>query len=276
MYNRYVFRLFTTITLITGLLASATEAADNQPDDDWRVSTMLGVAVSPLYLGDDEVQLSLIPDLRVEYRDRFFASLLGGIGYNIIATEHWQAGPVIKYDFGRDEQDGTPLSISGDDPTDLLGLGDIDGSAEAGGFLAYQTQHWRTKLEVRQGLDGGHEGLIGSLEAKWTGQSMLLNKPLIYSIGPEVVYGDASYQQAYFGITSIQSIGSGLDEYTADAGIVSYGLHANLIIAINDKWMIGCFASVDKLGSQASDSPLVIERGSDNQAQGGLFFSYQF
>ncbi len=263
---------------VYALLHGPVALADNQNDEhsEWRVSALIGVASLPPYLGDDDTQLSVIPDINIKYGDTFFASFLSGIGYNIISTKHWQAGPIIKYDFGRDEQDGNPLSLSDNTSDDLLGLGDIEGSAEAGAFLSYKTNRWQTKVEVRQGLDGGHEGLISEFEVKLLGQATLFSKPLFYSFGPEAVYGDEAYQQAYFGITSAQSVQSGLDQYTPKAGLVSYGLHANFVMKINNKWSIGGFAGYNKLGDDASNSPLIQERGSENQSLGGIFFSYQF
>ncbi len=266
------------LSTVYAFLYGPTVLADNQSGehDEWQVSALIGIASLPLYLGDDDTQLSLTPDINIKYGDTFFASFLNGIGYNIVSTKHWQVGPIIKYDFGRDEEDGSPLSISGDDTDDLLGLGDIKGSVEAGAFLSYKTDRWQTKVEIRQGLDRGHEGLIGELEVKLSGQTTIFSKPLFYSIGPKAVYGDESYQQAYFGINSAQSIQSGLGQYTPKAGLVSYGLHANLVMPINKKWAIGGFAGHDKLGDDASDSPLIRERGSKNQSIGGIFFSYRF
>jgi outer membrane scaffolding protein for murein synthesis (MipA/OmpV family) len=42
------------------------------------------------------------------------------------------------------------------------------------------------------------------------------------------------------------------------------------------RWTLGGFASISTLGSQAKDSPLIIERGSDSQSLAGVFFTYQF
>ena len=259
------------------LLTSADETGDkNNQAPSWRFSTLAGLAITPTYLGDDSTQLTLLPDFRAEFGDRFSASLLTGIQYDLLSTSHWRAGPVLKYDFGRDELEGNPLNLAGSDTTDLIGLGDIDGSLEAGAYLAYQTRHWQTKIEIRQGLDGGHEGLVGEASFKYNAQTQIFNRTAFYSIGPELVYGDESYLQAYFGITNEQSINANLTTYQADSGLVSYGLHANLFVPLNTKWSLGTFVGINSLGSQAKNSPLIIERGSNEQVVAGLFFTYQF
>lgn len=249
---------------------------DHGKPDGWTTSFVFGIASTPSYLGDDDSQLTAFPDLRLEYGDRFFASLLTGIGYNVVRTEHWRAGPVVRYVFGRDEQDGNPLRIAGDEPTDLLGLGDINGSIEAGGFVAYESGPWKTKFELRQDIGEGHEGLVAQFETKLTGQVSVFGKPSYYSVGPEVLYGDASYNQAYFGITSQQSLTSGLSPFVADSGLVSYGLHGNIVRPLNDKWSLGAFGGYDKLANDVRFSPLIIERGDENQFIGGVFINYRY
>ena len=265
-----------TLFIIFITLPSSATSDENMSPPPWRLSALFGLALTPTYLGDDDSQLTLLPDVRVEYGDKFSASLLTGVKYNLISTSHWQAGPIIRYDFGRDELEGNPLSLAGDETNDLLGLGDIDGSIEVGGYLIYQIGRWRAKVEARQGISGGHEGLLNELEIKYTNSFNILGKPMFYSIGPELVYGDQSYIQAYFGITEEHATNTNLATNNASSGLVAYGIHANIALPINEKWTVGAFAGFNGLGGEAKKSPLVIERGSDTQASAGFFFTYQF
>lgn len=263
------------ITLTTLPLPAQAQDNDGPPESDWRVSAVMGVAGTPTYPGDDDLLLAAFPDLRVEYKNRFFASITG-IGYNVLKTDNWRAGPIMRFDFGRDELEGNPLSLSGDETDELIGLGNIDFSPEVGAFVAFETGAWSSKLEVRQGLDGGHEGIVSNLELKHSGQASIFGRPSFFSIGPEFIYADDQFQQTYFGITANQAELSGLTPYILEAGVVSYGLHGNLFVPLNDKWTIGGFAGVNQLGDEAADSPLVIERGDDVQPLVGMFLSYTF
>lgn len=265
------------ICALLGVHPTLVLADDDSSDSDspWRVSLLMGVATTPTYLGDDDLQLTAFPDVRVEYNDRLFASI-GGVGYQVVRTERWRAGPILRFDFGRDELEGNPLNIAGDDTDELVGLGDIEGAVEAGAFVTYETDIWQLGVEARQGLDGGHEGLILEAGIKRTGRFTLFGQLAFYSIGPEVVYGDADYQQTYFGITPLQSRSSGLATYTADSGLVSYGLHGSLFVPLTANWAFGWFAGVDRLGSEAEHSPLIVERGGETQVVSGLFVSYSF
>lgn len=267
-----------SIAMCTSLALAAPLVSAQDDDEDessWNVSVLMGAAAIPTYLGDDDLQLTAFPDIRAEYKDIFFVSIAGA-GYNAFGGENWRAGPIIRFDFGRDELEGNPLNLAGDETIDLLGLGDIDASPEVGAFFVYDNDQWELGIEARQGLDGGHEGLLISAEAKYKGQFNLFGKPAFFSFGPEIVYGDENYQQTYFGITPEQSVGSGLAIYEADAGLVSAGLHGNLFVPINQRWAWGIFAGVDQLGDPASDSPLIIERGDETQTVGGVFLSYTF
>lgn len=268
------------ITLLTfGTLAfSAQMALADVPksNDAWSVSTTLGFVSAPTYIGDDDNQLGILPDIRVIYGDRFFASLLGGVGYNVLLTENWHAGPIIKYDFGRDEDGDNPLRLSGDDVNDLLGLGDLDGSAEAGGYIEYKAERFRSKVELRQGLSGGHEGLIAEAQIKLTGQMQMFGKQAFYAVGPEIVYGDEDYSQAHFGITNAQGMRSGLMPYQATSGLVSYGLHSSTVLPLNDHITLIGFIGYEMFGDEVADSSLITQRGSDDQTVGGFMVSYQY
>lgn len=61
--------------------------------------------------GSKNLSLSLFPDLRVTYRDVFFASVLEGVGLNLINDSGWRAGPLVKLRFGRDEDSHSSPSV---------------------------------------------------------------------------------------------------------------------------------------------------------------------
>jgi outer membrane scaffolding protein for murein synthesis (MipA/OmpV family) len=81
---------------------------------------------------------------------------------------------------------------------------------------------------------------------------------------------------SYFGITPEQSALSGLDSFEADSGIVSYGLSATALMPLTDNVSVNLFTNFKRLSENASNSPLVKERGSKNQAFIGLATAYRF
>jgi MipA family protein len=250
-------------------------AQDRPPNQGWSYSIGAGVVAVPSYLGDDDYQLLALPNFRVTYSEKFFASFLEGVGYNVIKNDNWRIGLIGKLDIGREEDGSKLFLVSGDKTDDLEGLGDVDGTVELGGFAEYTYHPITAKVEVRQGV-GGHEGLVGEVKVEYKGRSNIFRKPVFYSIGPEIKYADASYNEAYFGVNATQSAASGLSRYTANAGLLSYGVSGSVVVALTERISTLFFAGCSRLGKEAADASLVQERGSDNQASVGLFINYTF
>lgn len=243
--------------------------------EGWNFSVGLGAIATPNHLGDDAYRLNVVPDIRVTWSDRFFASVGQGVGYNVIKADGWRVGPILKYDFGQDEDGSTPFSVSGGDSSDLRGLGDVDGTFELGGFVEYSLAHVSAKLELRQGI-GGHEGLIGDAELKYKRAFKVGQSRAIMTFGPELTFGSANYMSTYFDVNAAQAAASGLTAFDADGGLLSYGIGGSLTYLVTRRVVVTWFAGYDRLTGDAADSSLVRERGSANQFGGGVFVSYTF
>ncbi|MFT6878263.1 MAG: outer membrane protein [Granulosicoccus sp.] len=260
---------------IVAATSTAAYAADSNQSAGWDFSLAVGSVSAPAYLGADTQQLSAVPSFNINYADRFFASISNAAGYNLINANGWRAGPIAKYDFGRLENGDNPLLIGGDETTELMGLGDLDGAAEIGGFLEYTYQRVTGKIEARQAM-GGHDGMIAEVALNYNGSIQLLGKKAYYGIGPELIFGDENYNSAYFGVTPSQAASSGLSEYDAGTGLVSYGLDFSLFVPIDQHVSVIGFAKYARLAADAEKSSLVAERGSPDQALAGLLLSYSF
>lgn len=267
--------LLALLVTATALSPSSAFAQDGPPSPEgWQYSVGAGVVYTPTYLGDDDSQVSGIPNVRVAYGEDFFASFGEGIGYNLINQNGFKVGPIVKYDFGRDE-DGSNLFGAGDDTTDLIGLDDVDGSIEVGAFVEYEVNSITTKLEARQGI-GGHEGLVGEASVHYGGAANVYGQQLLYSLGPELKYTDGDYNKAYFGVNAAQSAASGLAQYNADDATLSYGFSGNLIVLHTEHVSTIFFADYTRLGDTIADSSLVTQRGAEDQTRVGFLINYRF
>ncbi|UTW56553.1 MipA/OmpV family protein [Kordiimonas sp. SCSIO 12610] len=289
--NFSVFTVFSAIMILIahGAVAQAPDAQVQQPPQrpqgpqrlsDWEIDLGAGALFSPVFAGSDEYQLSLLPSIRLTFKNRFFASVQKGAGYNIINDGTWRVGPILRYAFPRDENGGTsPFAVIGGNTDALIGLGDVAGTFELGGFAEYRTGAWRFKAETRQGLNG-HEGLVGELEAAF--QSNISSwfyergRPILASVGARAIFTDDDFNQAYFGVNQNQSLASGLPEFDAGGGLYSVSANAQVIYPYSRRLSIIGFSSLERLTGDVADSPLVIERGSRNQFTMGIFFSYKF
>ncbi|MFK7993077.1 MAG: MipA/OmpV family protein [Granulosicoccus sp.] len=240
------------------------------------VTVSAGVLSAPAYLGGDEYQTSVIPNVTLKYADRWSASLRG-IRYVALSDNGWQAGPLLSYDFGREERiDDNPFAISSESSTDLIGLGDIDGTLELGGFVEYEARAFSAKLELIQGVDGGHDGLSGKASVSYRGQFNVLGPPAFYSIGPALSFGDDAYNSTFFDTSAAQSVASGISQYDADGGVNSIGLHSSVFMPLTRATSIVGFLQYDELTGDVAESSLVTERGTTNQVTTGLFLNYRF
>lgn len=257
---------------------SVTQAAAQPPDapDGWSVSIGAGALVSPTYEGDDDYRLSLLPNIQIAFGDRFFASVQDGVGYNVVNSEQLRVGPIARIQFSRDADGSQPFAIAGDRTTDLIGLGDVDTSIELGGFAEFDVGPLTASVEARKAVNG-HDGFVAEAGLRYGGRVFAFGPPIIYSVGPRVKLVDGSYNDAYFGVTPVQSLASGLPVFDADGGLHSVGAGATFILPLSrDNKMSAVFiAGYDRLTGDAGDAPLVQLRGSRDQATAGLFFSYR-
>lgn len=257
-------------------MANAQERGGPPANDGWSVSVGGGAIYSPNYLGDDDYALSVVPSIRVEYGDRFFASVENGVGYALINNDTLRAGPLMTIDFGREEDGDGPFRVSGDLTQDLVGLGDIDATVSLGGYVEWSLTD-NVSLDMRAGQAvGGHDGLTGQLGLSYSTRIQGNGPPVILSLGPNIKFGDGTYADALFGVTAAQSLASGLPVHDASGGIISYGGSATAIVPMTNRTSLTFLASYDRLSGDIADAPLVRLRGSQDQAFMGVIASYRF
>lgn len=242
--------------------------------EGWSIGIGVAPIFSPAWQGSKDMALSVFPDLRVSYGDLLFASVPEGIGLNAINRNGWRAGPLVKIGFGRDEDDGgSPFQIAGGSDA-LIGMGNVKVAGEAGGFVEHSfgpRQTWRARAEVRQGF-GGHDGLLADVSLNHRSR---IGRAII-SVGPRASFASRDFMQTYFGVSSAQSLRTGLAPYRADGGLLSYGVGGTVIRPLDRNSALTLFTSLERLGDPAGDSPLVRERGRRTQFTLGLGYSYRF
>lgn len=272
--NRFAQRAqiaaFCLLTILAACCSGAAGANGRSPAG-WQVGVGLAPVVSPVFEGADDYGFSIFPDLRFQYRDRFFASVPEGIRYRLINEPHLKVGPIARLRFGREEDDGgSPFFITGS-AGGLDGLGDVDAAAELGGFIRYDLGPWRSRFELRRGF-GGHEGVVGDVSLDYAGGSSSWR----YAFGPRMRFGSSDFVDPYFGVDAVQASRSGLSLYDADGGVNSVGFGINAIIPKGQRMTLVLFGGYDRLLGDIADSPLVDRRGDANQVSIGAALSWRF
>lgn len=237
----------------------------------WSVTVGVAPVLSPAWQGSRDMVLSVFPDLRVSYGDRFFASIPEGLGWNALNQDGWKAGPVAKLRFGRDEdRGGSVFRIAGGSDA-LVGLGNVDAAAEIGGFLEKRLGSWRARMEVLRGF-GGHEGVVAEGSVAY----QMRSGRTIVNAGPRLTLASKDFVNTYFGVDAVQAQRSGLPIYTANGGLLSYGVGGSAIRPLGRRSALTLFTGLDRLGDAAGKSSLVRERGRRTQFTIGLGYGFRF
>jgi MipA family protein len=212
--------------------------------EKWRFSVGGGASYAPRYEGAANDRLRFVPLLEANYNDgHFFISALRGVGYNFSET--------------RDVQYGVRLALShrrkqSADPH-LNGMGDIGFKPEAGLFLNRRFAPWYVSSGITTSTQGSHAEL-GS------GIAFPLSVSDRVRIGVSLNWGDAKYNQTYFGVTAAQAAASNnvLTVYNASAGIKDYALTANWLHNYDKAWFSNAGLSYKWLAGSARQSPLTL------------------
>ncbi len=227
---------------------------------DWDVTLGVAVAAQPIYPGAKDYWPWPTPLVSVKYRDLLFLSP-DGLGMNVVDWHGLRAGPIIGI--------GLPRYESWD--SHLRGLGDIQPSANAGGFVTYSLGPFEIDGTVRQAIVHTSYGLTGRVALSY--RQPLIPGRLEFAIGPEVDLGNDEYDRTWFGVSSSQSARSGLPTYTPGGGATDVGLTANLDYHFSKHILLRSFVGVRQLVGSIADSPIVQTK---TQAIIGTGVAYHF
>ena len=222
----------------------------------WTLRIGYAGGVSPEYEGSDDYGFGSGLNLAGSWRDTLFFKGKT-LGANIIRQKNLKAGPILAWTSGRDE----------DDDDNLEGLGDVDSSIEAGGFISYRYKPMRFRLEARQDIDSGHEGALVELSG---GTTLPFDRALLFvSLG--TTWASDDYMKSYFGIDSKQSANSGYKKYNAESGIKDVKVSVTSGYKISARWRIGGKFEYKRLVGDAADSPIIDDK---NQYLAGFGLTY--
>ncbi len=220
--------------------ASAT--APTPPSGEWSVSLGGGLSYAPRYEGAARDRLRFMPLLEANYNNgKIFISPLRGIGYNFSDDKALQYGVRLTLSHGR-RQSADPH---------LNGMGNLRYAPEAGLFFNQRLALWYVSGGVSTSTYGAHAELGGGLGFPLSAADRV-------RVGLMFNWGDARYNQSYFGVTPAQAAASGgvLSAYSAGAGFKDYALSANWAHNFSKEWFSSAGLSYKWLAGSARHSPL--------------------
>jgi outer membrane protein len=264
--NKVLFTLAAILPAWSGAAAQETQAPPTSatPDNnDVRIRIGVGAQLQPKYVGDDGTSVGPLIHVNVarDGREFAFGAPDDSPGVAIVSSGGFSFGPSVNLTGRRRESDvGAPV-------------GNVSRTVEVGGFAQYQAgDSWRLRAELRKGING-HDGLVGEVSADKIWRD---GDRYVFSIGPRVMFSDARYQRAYFGVSPAASPASGLPVYRPGGGVHAVGIASGLTYALDSRWGLFGYAKYERLVSDAAKSPIIRTYGSRNQVSGGLGLNYTF
>ena len=253
------------LLLLAGLVTAAlpTAEAAAQTLGTVRVRAGAGAQIRPEWPGADETEIAPYPNLSIATGDRpfGFGAPDDSLSIKLLSSGGFTAGPVLAIEGSRKNSEvGAPV-------------GKVSTTIEIGAFVQhYLTDSFRLRGELRKGI-GGHEGLVGQAGADHVWRD---GDRYAFSIGPRLLFSDARYQRAFFGVTPEAALASGLAPYRPDGGVYAVAATSGLQYSLGGNWGLFGYARYERLVGDARKSPIIRELGSPNQFSAGLGVNYTF
>lgn len=254
-----------TLTVVTEIISDVTDVV--VPPDVTNIRLGLGPVFSPDYEGSNDYKIRFKPLLSFRYRNLIHVDN-NHLRINLSLKDrgdkgYFNAGPLLKIDFGRNKSDNP----------DLAGLGKVGTSLELGAFTSYTVGAFRARLRLQQDVTSGHSGTMLAGDVR-----VILNRTgKLVTIGSiNTTWADSAYMDSYFSVNEVQSLASGMPVYNAGSGVKDVRLAIGANLDITDTWALAGNASYTRLLGDAVSSPMVALRGNANQFVMGLFVIYSF
>ena len=150
-----------------------------------------------------------------------------------------------------------------DNNRELTGMRSIGWSLHGGGYFNYwATPYLRFHVEALKGLTSQYGVQVNTgADVVHRGERWRL------SIGPRLTFGDADFNNRYFGVTRTEAILSPYiaAPYTAKAGLHFTGVEASAEYKWRPQWRQTFYARYKRLLGDDANSPLVKQLGNPNQ-----------
>ncbi|MET0268191.1 MAG: MipA/OmpV family protein [Duganella sp.] len=234
--------------------ASAAELTVNYIlGDKLEAAVGAGVRVAPSYKGSRDTTATLVPVLYAQ-RGIFFIDSSRGIGLQLLSDSGFYLSQSIYYDQGR----GVKSGASRPGARDLAGMGEVPGSATWHTLVAQQiTPALSISAEADVTQKSGVDRQNLRVGAEWNVIDAGNDR---VALGANTHWGNADYNQAYFGVTATQAANTRFGRYTARGGLYAYSVSAQWEHKLSDHWYSSVQLTATPYVGRAKDSPLMARK----------------
>jgi len=264
--------LAAVLATVAGVSAICAPPAAAQPADADRLTFTLsaGAALAPEYEGADETRVLPLLFFRAERGGYVVESDRIGVKADLLPSRAFVLGPILRYEPGRQDVDDRAVDR----------LPDVDAGVVAGvqaGYvlapLAGARDALRFGVDVVQEVAGGDGGTRVTPSLSW---SVPATADLRLTLGASATWASEDHMDANFGVDARGAAASGLRRFDADAGFKDVGLTLVGNYAATDAVGLTGIFGYSRLIGDAADSPVVSDRGTENQLFLGAAVGYRF
>ena len=267
--------LWVVVALSTVSVNSAFAQSSGLVPTELEVPKIAGAAVGflPDYEGSDDYTFGIAPFFRYTFQkqERYIQLLANELSANVLNHPNFRLGPVLSYHFGRNHQI---------DDSQVKRMTEIDGSLLGGVFADYVfrlSQNPRHRFivggQAQYDLGGESHGWKFSGSARYWHP---IATPVDLFLTTALNFATKDYMDTYFGVDSTDSTRSGLPKYTAGGGAKDFVLAGGATFYLSRSWVTTAGLRYSRLLDHASDSPIVDDRGSENQFFTGVGVAYMW
>lgn len=222
----------------------------------------VGMGFSPDYKGSDNYDLSLVPLIRLQYRDMLTLSGYT-LRYNAFNDGALTVGGLMRYESGRSQKSNPALE----------GRGNISDTVSVGPFIQYRIGPARLFADMRHSLGAGQGTRVDfgvrmgiHQEGRWSAMTALTG-----------TWVSSKHARTFYAVTAQQSAASPYDfpVYRLNSGITDVGLAFGSRYRITEHTSVVNFVEYARLLGDFKGSPLT-QVGSANQVSGGVGVLFDF
>jgi outer membrane protein len=245
-------------------------AVGSDPGQRRNLTVGVGPGVAPDYEGSADYEAVPFWNLRLGnlYHPETYVQVVGPrLLSNFLPNDHWRLGLAGQFIKERnDVKDNQVDKLKSVDASAMLGL--------VGGYDFLPTLQNDLVLEIEGRQDvAGDNGFLGTIRGRY---GRLFAERWRFDALVATTWASEDYMSSYFSIDASNAARSGLARYNADAGFKDAALGASLAYRFLDHWSATALGTYTRLIGDAADSPVVKDRGDENQWFGGLLINYRF
>ena len=267
--------IFAAVVFVLSLTSLAMAAGIDSPFAIDNVPNVVGIGAGmfPDYIGSDDYQAGAAPFFRWTFTgtERYLQLWVTELSFNVLNHPSVAFGPVLNYRFGRDDEVDDDV---------VQEMEEIDDTVEAGMFVSWvwkEANNPRHRFivsgEVLADIGGEYDGWTAMASARYW---LPVSKPIDLLFGVGGNYGNSQYMNKYFGVSRTDHELTGLPQFHADGDIRDLNATIAGVFHFSEQWHLGVGFKYMGLMSDASDSPIVDDRGDSNQFVYGLGVAYSW